>query len=159
MTTPTHAAESGSRRAALARILPFGLYIAFLALGGTLAGIVGMDPRWMYALQIAAVVAALLYFWRDYIELTHLADTPPGSLAGMTGWLVALVGFQIKVEAAALPLIGLGMALRLTGARTQREAVEMGLRTVVRLRQQEDIRRFRGKLQWEADLDTMRADA
>jgi Arc/MetJ family transcription regulator len=50
-------------------------------------------------------------------------------------------------------------ALRLTGARTKREAVEMGLRTVVRLRQQEDIRRFRGTLQWEGDLDTMRADA
>lgn len=51
--------------------------------------------------------------------------------------------------------------LRLTGARTQREAVEMGLRTLVRLRQrqQEDIRRFRGKLQWEGDLDAMRADA
>lgn len=38
----------------------------------------------------------------------------------MTGWLVALVGFQIKVEAAALPLIGLGMALRLTGADSRR---------------------------------------
>lgn len=51
--------------------------------------------------------------------------------------------------------------LRLTGARTKREAVEMGLRTLVRLRQrqQEDIRRFRGTLQWEGDLDTMRADA
>jgi Arc/MetJ family transcription regulator len=50
-------------------------------------------------------------------------------------------------------------ALRLTGARTKREAVEMGLRTVVRLRQQEDIRRFRGTLQWEGELDAMRADA
>lgn len=50
-------------------------------------------------------------------------------------------------------------ALRLTGARTQREAVEMGLRTLLRLRQQEEIRRFRGKLQWEGDLDAMRADA
>lgn len=50
-------------------------------------------------------------------------------------------------------------ALRLTGARTQREAVEMGLRTLLRLRRQEEIRRFRGKLQWEGDLDAMRADA
>lgn len=30
----------------------------------------------------------------------------------MTGWLVALVGFNFKLEAFALPLIGLGMALR-----------------------------------------------
>jgi Arc/MetJ family transcription regulator len=50
-------------------------------------------------------------------------------------------------------------ALRLTGARTKREAVEMGLRTLLRLRQQEEIRRFRGKLQWEGDLDAMRSDA
>ncbi|MBL8475154.1 MAG: type II toxin-antitoxin system VapB family antitoxin [Methyloversatilis sp.] len=49
-------------------------------------------------------------------------------------------------------------ALRLTGARTKREAVEMGLRTLLRLRQQEEIRRFRGKLQWEGDLDAMRSD-
>jgi phosphate:Na+ symporter len=33
----------------------------------------------------------------------------------MTGWLVALVGVQFKVEAFALPLIGVGMALRIIG--------------------------------------------
>jgi Arc/MetJ family transcription regulator len=49
-------------------------------------------------------------------------------------------------------------ALRLTGAKTKREAVEMGLRTLLRMRQQEDIRRFKGKLQWEGNLDAMRAD-
>jgi phosphate:Na+ symporter len=31
----------------------------------------------------------------------------------MTGWLVSLVGFNLKIEAFALPLIGLGMLLRL----------------------------------------------
>jgi Arc/MetJ family transcription regulator len=49
-------------------------------------------------------------------------------------------------------------ALRLTGLRTKREAVELGLRTVVRLRKQEKIRRFRGKLKWQGDLDAMRTD-
>ena len=48
--------------------------------------------------------------------------------------------------------------LRLTGLKTKREAVELGLRTVVRLRKQEDIRRFRGKLKWQDDLDAMRTD-
>jgi hypothetical protein len=43
--------------------------------------------------------------------------------------------------------------LRLTGLRTKREAVELGLRTIVRLRRQEEIRRFRGKLNWQGDLD------
>jgi Arc/MetJ family transcription regulator len=48
--------------------------------------------------------------------------------------------------------------LRLAGLRTKREAVELGLRTIVRLRKQEAIRKFRGKLKWQGDLDAMRAD-
>ena len=48
--------------------------------------------------------------------------------------------------------------LRATGLKTKREAVELGLRTLLRLRQQEEIRKFRGKLQWEGDLDQMRND-
>ena len=49
-------------------------------------------------------------------------------------------------------------ALRATGAKTKREAVELGLRTLLRLRQQEEIRRFRGKLNWQGDLEAMRVD-
>lgn len=49
-------------------------------------------------------------------------------------------------------------ALRATGAKTKREAVELGLRTLVRLRQQEDIRRYRGRLPWRGDLEAMRKD-
>jgi Arc/MetJ family transcription regulator len=48
--------------------------------------------------------------------------------------------------------------LRLTGLKTKREAVELGLRTVVRLRRQDEIRRFRGKLDWQGDLEAMRTD-
>jgi Arc/MetJ family transcription regulator len=48
--------------------------------------------------------------------------------------------------------------LRLTGLKTKREAVELGLRTVLRLKQQEKIRQFRGKLAWEGDLSAMRTD-
>jgi Arc/MetJ family transcription regulator len=48
--------------------------------------------------------------------------------------------------------------LRLTGLKTKREAVELGLRTIVRLRKQQEIRRFRGKLPWQGDLDAMRTD-
>jgi Arc/MetJ family transcription regulator len=49
-------------------------------------------------------------------------------------------------------------ALRATGLKTKREAVELGLQTLVRLSKQEEIRRFRGKLHWEGDLDAMRKD-
>jgi Arc/MetJ family transcription regulator len=48
--------------------------------------------------------------------------------------------------------------LRATGLKTKREAVELGLRTVLRLRQQEGLRRLRGKLDWQGNLDAMRTD-
>jgi Arc/MetJ family transcription regulator len=49
-------------------------------------------------------------------------------------------------------------AIRLTGAKSKREAVELALRSLVRLKQQEKIKGFRGKLKWEGDLDDMRRD-
>lgn len=49
-------------------------------------------------------------------------------------------------------------AMKLSGARTKREAVEEGLRLIVRLKRQERIRSGRGKLKWSADLDAMRRD-
>ena len=48
--------------------------------------------------------------------------------------------------------------LRATGLKTKREAVELGLRTLLRLRQQAEIRKFHGKLPWEGDLNAMRLD-
>ena len=48
--------------------------------------------------------------------------------------------------------------LKLTGLRTKREAVDLGLRTLLRLRQQQEIRKFRGRLHWEGNLDAMRTD-
>jgi Arc/MetJ family transcription regulator len=48
--------------------------------------------------------------------------------------------------------------LRATGLKTKREAVELGLRTLLRLRKQQEIRRLRGKLDWQGDLDEMRSD-
>jgi Arc/MetJ family transcription regulator len=51
-------------------------------------------------------------------------------------------------------------ALRATNLKTERDVVELGLPTLLklRLRQQEDIKQFRGKLKWEGDLNAMRAD-
>ena len=49
-------------------------------------------------------------------------------------------------------------ALKLTGLKTKREAVELGLKTLINLKRQENIRQFRGKLPWQGDLDEMRAD-
>jgi Arc/MetJ family transcription regulator len=48
--------------------------------------------------------------------------------------------------------------LRAAGLKTKREAVEQGLRLLLRLQEQAKIRTLRGKLQWEGDLDAMRTD-
>ena len=49
-------------------------------------------------------------------------------------------------------------ALKTTRAKTKREAVELGLRTLLRLGRQQEIRSLRGKLAWQGDLDAMRGD-
>ena len=49
-------------------------------------------------------------------------------------------------------------ALRATGAKTKKEAVELGLRTLLDLRSQEKARELRGRITWEGDLNAMRTD-
>lgn len=49
--------------------------------------------------------------------------------------------------------------LRATGLKTKREAVDQALRTLLRLRRQAEIRRFRGMLDWQGDLNRMRIDS
>ena len=49
-------------------------------------------------------------------------------------------------------------ALRATGLKTKRAAVEHALQTLLRLHQQEQLRQLRGKLHWRGDLDAMRSD-
>jgi len=48
--------------------------------------------------------------------------------------------------------------LKATGLKTKREAVALGLRTLLRLRQQSEIKKLRGRITWEGDLDAMRRD-
>ncbi len=48
--------------------------------------------------------------------------------------------------------------LMATGLKTKREAVELGLRTLLRLQRQQEIRQFRGRLAWDGDLGAMRSD-
>ena len=48
--------------------------------------------------------------------------------------------------------------LRATGLRTKREVVELGLQTLLQLRKQAEIRKLRGKVDWQGDLAAMRRD-
>ena len=49
-------------------------------------------------------------------------------------------------------------ALKASGAKTKREAVEMGLKTLLQLSRQVEIRKLRGAVQWVGDLNAMRRD-
>ena len=47
-------------------------------------------------------------------------------------------------------------ALKATGLKTKQEVVELGLKTLIRLKQQEKIKAFKGKLKWEGNHEEMR---
>ena len=47
-------------------------------------------------------------------------------------------------------------AMRRSGLRTKKAAVERGLQLLVRMHAQTSIRRLRGKVKWEGDLATSR---
>jgi Arc/MetJ family transcription regulator len=50
----------------------------------------------------------------------------------------------------------LSAAMRSSGARTKKTAVEAGLRLLVKTQSQAAIHRLRGKVQWEGDLNESR---
>jgi len=52
----------------------------------------------------------------------------------------------------------MAQALKASGAKTKKEAVELGLKTLLQLSRQSEVRRLRGKVKWEGDLEAMRTD-
>ncbi|WP_426111072.1 CAAX prenyl protease-related protein [Massilia sp. PWRC2] len=80
-------------RAAVARCLPFLIYMAFLALNELLArlGWSAADTRWLYAVRVGAVLAALALCWRDYDELQRWDLTLPATLCASAAGIVVLV--------------------------------------------------------------------
>lgn len=52
----------------------------------------------------------------------------------------------------------LAEAISCTGLPTKKAVIEEALRTLVRLKSQEQIRSLRGHLRWEGDLSAMRAE-
>ncbi len=47
-------------------------------------------------------------------------------------------------------------ALKASGLKTKKAVVEQGLKLLIKKNQQQGIRKLRGKLKWEGDLDEMR---
>ncbi len=52
----------------------------------------------------------------------------------------------------------MNQALNLSGLKTKKETVEEALRLLISLKNQSAIRNFRGKLNWEGNLEDMRTD-
>jgi hypothetical protein len=49
-------------------------------------------------------------------------------------------------------------ALKVTGRKAKKEAVKLGLKTLITSRNQAAIRELKGKLHWEGNLDGFRTD-
>jgi len=49
-------------------------------------------------------------------------------------------------------------ALKVSGLRTKKDAIEEGLKLLVQIKGQKRVKDFRGKLKWSGSLDEMRLD-
>ncbi len=49
-------------------------------------------------------------------------------------------------------------ALVISGYKTKKETVEEGLKLLIAMKNQSRIRKYRGMLKWEGDLEAMRTD-
>lgn len=71
--------------AALLRILPFALFMAFIVLNGVVAWLAPVPWQatlllWLYPVRIACVVAVLLYAWPAYSELQSQPRAQTGDI-------------------------------------------------------------------------------
>ncbi len=73
----------------------------------------------------AITVATIGFANAGLINLQQAIWVIFGSNVGttMTGWIVAMIGFKINLEAYALPLIGIGMLVKMTGGKGRRMAI------------------------------------
>lgn len=104
------AGPNGSRldlAAAVARTLPFALYIGFLALAPVIASRVA-DARWLYAVQVGVVVLALLFFARRYTELKTLPAVTARDLVLAAGTGLAVFVAWINLDLPWLSGAGAG---------------------------------------------------
>lgn len=113
-----------------------------LAAGGGLRGMLG---RWtsspsrgvitgflitaLVQSSSAITVATIGFVNAGLLSLTQALGVVFGANIGttVTGWLVAVIGFEINISAIALPIIGVGMVLRLTAGQSRAAAVGTAL--------------------------------
>lgn len=108
---------------ALERILTWATRTRWHALGS------GVMVTALVQSSSAVTVAAIGFVNAGLLSLAPALWVLFGANVGttMTGWIVALVGLKFKIEALALPLIGVGVVLRLTGEGHRRGAIGSAL--------------------------------
>lgn len=89
---------------ALARILPFALFMLLLALRGALPEQPNFDARWIYGISVLLVGATLAWFWRDYGELARQNRPEARELALAVGVGLAVFVLWIQLDAPWMQL-------------------------------------------------------
>ncbi|HEX8606890.1 MAG TPA: CAAX prenyl protease-related protein [Pseudoduganella sp.] len=120
--TPTPAAAPNAevtsffQRPSTARILPFAMYMAFIAIADLLArlGLTADDLRWLYPVKIALVVAVLWAYRRHYTELAWQAVRWPALVVACVAGVVVLV-LWVNLDAAWMQM-GVSAGFNPTGA-------------------------------------------
>ena len=77
----------------------------------------------------AVTVATIGFINAGLINLYQALGIVLGTNIGttMTAWLVAIIGFKIKVEVFALPMIGIGVFMQFISGNTRRASLGMAL--------------------------------
>jgi uncharacterized protein len=85
-------------RSTLARTLPFGLFMLLLAVRGQVPadGSWGFDGRWLYGATVLSVGALMVYFRRDYTELSR--STLPNGREWLLSIAVGLAVFALWIH-------------------------------------------------------------
>ncbi len=85
--------------AALARCVPFFLFMALLALRGAVPddGSSPIDPRWVYGVSVLVVSGSMVWFWRQYGELAkgQGLTLKEFALAAVVGWVVYILWINL----------------------------------------------------------------
>ncbi|MBK8335658.1 MAG: CAAX prenyl protease-related protein [Sterolibacteriaceae bacterium] len=101
---------------AVARVVPFVIFIAFLPVGQALQSLLpDADLRWLYGVQVLLTGLALLLFWREYGELHVRAAAPMTDvpIAIFSGILVFVLWISLDYPIFRLGDAGAGFDPRL----------------------------------------------
>jgi len=101
--------RDGTQSPAVARAVPFALFIALLAFESFAGDRIG-DPRWLTVLRPILVACALAFFWPHYIELHRPIRMAPrhAGLAAATGLAVFATWIAFDRGWAAFETSGTG---------------------------------------------------